>query len=211
MKIALAAMLVLLSGCVTERAVPTAAQQPTADAAFNAVWDASMDVLWDYRFAVDEAIPRQGVIRTYPLLAPHGLEDLWRKDAVTPQAREEGTLQTIYRVATVNVLPAEQTTGRGYYATVKVDVYRSDRDRPEITSTGQAYDMLIHYYSVRPAGTGLGRGGDVNETPISPATADTWMNLGQDNALAAVLTQKIANRAQSRVGSYPQPRSAPNP
>lgn len=209
MKLLLAAMLVLLAGCATRSAVPTATQQPTADAAFNAVWDASMDVLWDYRFAVDEAIPREGVIRTYPLLAPYGPE-LWRKDAVTREARYEGTLQSVYRVVTVNVLPAERTTGRGYYVTVAVDVYRSDRERPEITSTGQAYDMLIHY-SLQPAGTGLGRGGDVNETPISAAAQDAWMNLGQDKGLAAVLQQKITNLAQSRVGSYPQPRSTPNP
>jgi hypothetical protein len=210
MKLSLAAMLVLLAGCTTQRAAPTATQQPTADAAFNAVWDASMDVLWDYRFAVDKAVPREGLIRTYPLLAPHGLE-LWRKDAVAPHARQEGTLQSIYRVATVNVQPAEQTTGRAYYVTVAVEVYRSDRDRPEITSTGQAYDMVIHYSSLRSTGTGLGRGGDVNETPLSSGAEDAWMHLGQDKELAALLQQKITNLAQSRVGSYPQPLSTPNP
>lgn len=205
MKLCLAAaLLAILAGCSTQQPIPTAAEQPTADVAFNALWDASMDVLWDYRFNVDEARPRDGLIRTFPLVAPHGIECLWRKDAVTAADRCEGSLQTIYHVANVRISAAE----KGYCVAVTVEVWRSDRCLPELTSTGEAYDRLAARHRQTRAtrtGTGLGRGGDVNETPINPAPGPDRIKIAEDPALAGIIQQKIADLARCRVGQYPQP------
>ena len=98
-------VLAAAAGCATHtRPAPGVSTAVEADPGFEALWRAAEDVLQEYRFRIDRKDRRAGVITTHPLLGRHGLE-FWRKDATTWREVLEGTLQTIYRSVTVQILP----------------------------------------------------------------------------------------------------------
>ena len=94
----------LLGGCSAfEMSPPTPI---TSSNEFNALWEASLEVLRENNFVVDRADPREGVITTFGLLGRHWFEP-WRTDARKGSDVAEGALQTIYRQAAVRVSQAQ--------------------------------------------------------------------------------------------------------
>ena len=154
----------------------------SADANYNALWNASLQVLRDHRFEVDRNDPREGVITTYPLLGRHWFE-CWRSDAMTAGDVLEGTLQTIHRQAAVTLRPipagAEGAAGR-YEVTVEVRTTRSDRPRPQIDRAGEAYRVFLNPKSQHPQG---------------PAAPEAQVYLGRDANLEYYLQEKIVAQA----------------
>jgi hypothetical protein len=201
---------------------PALAARATADENFNAAWDAALEVLAEYRFEIDRADRRAGVITTFPMVGRHWFE-FWRLDAATPADVAEGTLQTIYRQATVTIhlaAPGGSTTrpttlpaparapgaAAEYYVTVEVRTSRSDRPAPEVTSTSEAYEMFtgaVHLQRTAVTTTQPDRQpryGVEAERQISAVTVD----LGRDANLEAILQRRINSRAAKTLTLYPR-------
>ena len=85
--------------------VISAGPRTPAERNFDAVWRASLDVLGEYNFEIDRRNKRAGVITTLPMTGRHWFE-FWRKDAAAGNNLAEGTVQTVYRAATVSIRPS---------------------------------------------------------------------------------------------------------
>jgi hypothetical protein len=141
-KIAKAALLACLcAGCVNfdKPVAPEVALAP-AERNFEAVWNASLAVLRDYRFTVAVQDRREGMITTSPLVGKQWFE-FWRKDAATPADAMESSIQTIYKSVTVTIRPEANEPDR-YVAAVKVDLARSDKPAMVVTDTSEAYGLF---------------------------------------------------------------------
>ncbi len=167
-------------GCATYTS-PTAASETTDPARrdFNAVWDASVRTLRRYDFKIDRQNRRQGLITTRPMTGRY-LFEFWRRDAASWQDLEEGTVQTIYRVAKVTIRPAQGDRQR-FAANVEVTVYRSNLPQPQITSASEAYDLFI-------------RPGEVSRrrTPLGKEQKTHMVELGRDKQLERDIAAAIA-------------------
>ena len=141
-KIARAAFLAgLCAGCVNySQPVAPEAPQTEAQRNFEAVWNASLGVLRDYRFTVAVQDRREGTITTAPLVGQQWFE-FWRKDAVTPQSALESSLHNIYKTATVVIRP-EPNEPEKYFASVKVSLARSEKPGLVVTDTSEAYGLF---------------------------------------------------------------------
>jgi hypothetical protein len=163
-------------------------QMRVGEPAFAATWEATKDVLRDYRFELDRQDRRAGVITTDPLLGRHGPE-FWRKDAATQRDVCEGTLQTVYRTATVEIIGGSD----GYEPVVRVEVARSDRRTPQVSSTSEAFSLF------RLPGGGEERSRylmgyeEAEEAPAGGLTP-----LGRDETLEQQLAADIRRAAGSR-------------
>jgi len=139
------AVVVLLSvagGCASYTQPPAGvALAPPAEPQFDALWRASIDVLREYRFRIDRRDRRAGVITTRPMLAQHWFE-FWRCDAVTARDFLEGSLQTVYRRATVRIEPKKDDPQQ-YAPRVNVIVARPAGGGLEIVGAGEAYGQFI--------------------------------------------------------------------
>ena len=137
------AVLVSLAGGCANYAHPPAgvALAPPAEPRFDALWRASIDVLREYRFRIDRRDRRAGVITTRPMLARHWFE-FWRRDAVTVRDFLEGSLQTVYRRATVRIQPKKDDPQQ-YAPRVSVVVVRPAGGGLEIVGAGEAYGQFI--------------------------------------------------------------------
>lgn len=202
--------LVLAAGCLAGCSwfKPIVPAPATGDAEFNATWEASLAALKEYRFVIDREDRRAGVITTQPMVGRHWFE-LWRPDAATRFARAEGTLQTIYRQATVIVRRQEETaTGQdtrpaetaptetqtapsgdrpgGYVAEVIVKTQRSDKPDLQITSTAEAHLMFV-------APESLGRSPTLGEpqAQMESEPGSHLVDLGRDEALERRIAARI--------------------
>lgn len=137
-----AAVGALATGCAnyTKPQMPPAPQTPAARN-FDALWQGSLEVLRKYRFEIDRLDRRAGVITTRKMLARHWFE-FWRLDAISAEDLVEGTVQTVYRQATVRIVPAAGKEDR-FAATVEVRVFRPRRLGQEIIAAGEAYDSFL--------------------------------------------------------------------
>ncbi|MCK4626363.1 MAG: hypothetical protein KAV00_13680 [Phycisphaerae bacterium] len=181
---------VLCAGCIPSGA-PVSSPPEVADADFNVVWDAANEVLREYRFFIDRADRREGVITTFPMIGRHWFE-FWRKDAATQRDVAEGTLQTLYRRVTINI--RRQEDNKKYLVDVRVFTSRSDRLSPQVTSTSEAYDLFINPGMPRIASlTGLG--GPKGSRSVS---------LGRDENLEQVLQREIYSLMAKKQTIYPK-------
>jgi len=185
-------------GC-QPKPVPLAEARVTADEDFNAVWEASMEVLRQYRFTPDRTDPREGLIVTFPLLGKQWFE-FWRADASEPDDVIESSLHTIYRTATVSIRPHEPAAASApalgkYSATVEVRVSRSVRPAAQVNSTSEAFEMFLHPAEFARSPTG----GDPQET-ASAALVD----LNRDRKLEGILQQRINSLAAKKLTLYPR-------
>ena len=187
-----------LGGCWREAWWPArrvALAQPTGDPNFNATWDAAIQVLGKYRFRVDRADRRAGVISTFPLLGRHWFE-FWRRDAATRKDVAEGALHTIYRQATVTLTRREVSAGSDkgradYDVTVVVMKSRSNRAAPHVTSTSEAYDMFRRRGEIRwMPGPGEGATVAAAKTP-----------LGRDGNLERIILARIQSLRAKKLGA----------
>ena len=130
-----------LTGCVspTDTAPPPPARPVTAAGVnYDAAFSAAADTLTEYKFRIDRVDRRAGMIETFPLTGKSWLEP-WRADGATMRDITESTLQTIYRTATVHVIPDGVDT---YRVWVRVAVARANRPGLRITNTSQAYHLF---------------------------------------------------------------------
>jgi hypothetical protein len=196
----LAGGLVLAVGCAGNGPPPAEPDPPTEDPAFNALWAAGLEVLRDFNFRPDRTDRREGLMTTFPLTGAYGLE-CWRPDAVTRRDRLEGSLQTIYRQATVRIRPADEppaTTApasgpadapagparfAGYRVEVTVTVQRSDGPVPQMTSASEALRSLQ-----APPGPGAGRA--------------VVVDLGRHPELQNRLAERIVDRAERKLPHF---------
>jgi hypothetical protein len=187
----------LLGGCVGyTKPMPRSEQLTAEQRRFEALWQGSLDALREYGFAVDRQDRRAGVITTNPLVAP-GWFEFWRPDAVRPGDVVEGTVQTIYRTATVRIVPAAPGE-QNYRADVEVAVARSSRAEAEVRSTSEAYNMFV-----------LPGGDEQAHRPMlgyammgltAPAVdPNSVVPLAKDRALAERLTREISWAASKRL------------
>ncbi len=200
--VALAALAALVGSC-TPKAVPPSPAR-TGDVHFDAVWDAAVSVLWEYGFTLDRMDRRSGLITTAPLTGKY-LGEFWRHDAATMHDTWEGTVQTIYRQATVHLVPVGGTTaGSGpatyptshpspdtpFVARVEVRVSRSDRPIRSIESTGDAQRMFL-----RPQSADLeGAMEHKQELARKKEEPNYNVDLGRDAKLEALIEGKINER-----------------
>ena len=186
------------TGCGPGQA-PRRAARATADEHFNAIWDAAVEVLRQYRFRVDRADRRSRVITTFPMVGRHWFE-FWRADAATPRDVLEGSLHTIYRRAGVTIRRAEVGTSTArvpgrYVAAVEVRVSRSDRPVAHVTSTSEAYDMFLNPNQMARLPAGGDPGGRGGQERVM---------LGRDRNLEKVLRHRINALAAKKLTIYPR-------
>lgn len=185
---------------------------------FEAVWGAATEVLREYRFSLTRQDRRSGVIATAPLTGRY-LAEFWRKDAATPTDVAEGTIQTVYRLATVTVEPVPEANGT-FQAKVEVQAARSDQPSVQISSTGEAYSLytmtggrsrwLMDFGQATgesPEAAGARRGGAEPEGRATTQTAaprGPWARwqvpLGRDAGLEKQIASEIAALAARRLG-----------
>ncbi len=132
----------VLAGCATYTQPVGPQQQLTpAQQNFENLWQASIDVLEDYYFVLDRRDRRAGVLATELMVGKHWFE-FWRRDAVTPYDFVESSIQTVYRVAEVQIAPSESDPGT-FEPHVTVYYFRSDAKMYPVTSTSEAYDIYL--------------------------------------------------------------------
>ena len=128
------------AGCVNyDKPVAPAPELTPEQRSFEAVWGAATEVLRECRFSLTRQDRRSGVITT-ALLTGRYVAEFWRKDAATATDVAEGTIQTVYRLATVTVEPVPEANGT-FGAKVEVEAARSDLPSVQISSTGEAYSL----------------------------------------------------------------------
>ena len=169
----------VLAGCpkYTEP-VPRARELSAAEKNFESVWEASMRVLREYRFTPALQDRRSGLIQTQPMTSKHFTE-FWRKEATTAEDVLEDSLHTIYRTATVRIVPRD-ASNEEFDVVVQVDVSRSDRRAPLVTSASQAYEL----FSTSAEERLLVRYEDQTEGPVVVPVA-------RDENLEKILTDEI--------------------
>jgi len=182
----------LTGGCGEFSVVPPT--PITVSNEFNALWDASLEVLRENNFTVDRADPRQGIITTSPLLGRHWFET-WRTDARTKADVTEGTLQTVQRQVTVKIRQGDllaRGAEAGYLADVEAHITRSDRPNVRITNTSEAYELFLDPASLQRA-TAL------PENQPEPSEQAKTAPLGRDKHLELYLLQQIQLRAAEKL------------
>ena len=195
----LALAVTCLGGCWREAwwpSPPVEPARPTGDPEFDATWDAAVAALAKYRFKVDRADRRAGVITTFPLVGRHWFE-FWRRDAVTRTDIAESALHTIRRRVTVTVTRREVSAGPDewraeYDVGVVVTKSRSNRPAPHVTSTSEAYDMFRQPTEIRRIGApGEGSGSKDGSTP-----------LGRDEKLEQLILDRIRSIKAKKLGTF---------
>ena len=133
------AILLAACGCAqhTTPIVPPTELTP-AEKNFQAVWDASNEVLSSYRYPVARRARRAGLITTKPMASRHFFE-WWRRDKASASGALENSVQPIYREVSVQI---SRTDKGKYHPVVSVTVSRlllGGRNSNRILST---YDLV---------------------------------------------------------------------
>jgi hypothetical protein len=192
----------LLAGCANyTQPVGRPPDLTPAERNFQAVWQASLDVLREYQFEVARTDRRQGLIVSEPTVGRQWFE-LWRKDAATPRDVSEGTFQTIYRTITIQIAPV--SPGQGVYvAAAQVHTERTERPSPQITSVADARGMFALPGSERNEADMI-----LNATP---APRDQVQDLGIDGTLSERITGEIAQRVGPQMLAVIRPATTSAP
>ena len=183
-------ILLPLAGCANyTQPIVTQEPQTPNERNFEAVWQASTELLRQYDFPCDPLRGgiqdrRAGVIRTTPVVARHWFE-LWRKDYASRFDGVEGTLQTIYRQVTIRIKPASANSTQ-YAATVEVQTFRSDR-----TQRWDAHDSQTIYSTFQLPGQTASEHQILLNEPIERAGA-VIVPLGRNSDLEAKMTMELA-------------------
>ena len=173
-------------GCAPTYSTPIVDARPATEAErqFEARWQASLDVLRSYRFKIDYQDRRRGLIKTEPMIARHFFE-FWRHDAATNYDVLEGTLQTVYVVASVQVSRIKPD-GTDYKLDVVVNRIRSDQI--EAQSIGAAGIQGSQYEALLTGG----------DRPYDPEKG-SMVSLGTDENLAFELQFEIENEVPTQL------------
>jgi len=148
---------------------------------FNQVVDTVDDyfrIRREQRVRVADGVIVEGRIDTFPEIAGTALEP-WKRDSTPGFERQQATLQTIRRTATVRVTP----TQGGYLVSVVVTKELEDLSAPQNSNTAAA--ILTHGSSIEP---------EQLPTPGEPVTLG-WIPVGRDQELETRILAEIRDRA----------------
>ncbi|MHC4982420.1 MAG: hypothetical protein ACYTF6_04535 [Planctomycetota bacterium] len=134
-------MAAMLCGCPGyTKPVARARRLSASEKNFESLWRASLEVLRKYRFNPSIQDRRTGLIQTEAMTSRHFTE-FWRSEASSSHDAIESSLHTIYRTATVKITQTDEAD-ETFQAVVKVEVARSNRREPQITTASQAHEMF---------------------------------------------------------------------
>jgi len=172
-----------LSGCTTYHTTPVGPKvKMTADQKnYEAVWQASKQVLRKYFFEIDSEDRRAGLIVTRPMTGKH-FGEFWRKDAAGDKDLAEGTIQTIYRQARITIEPIDPNK-TDFRAGVEVRTSRSNRREVQVSTVSDAYDLFK-----RPGNSNTRK----QRLDSEQREADQITELGRDKRLEALIAEDIA-------------------
>jgi len=181
---------VTLAGCVRHTdPVPRVRQLAAAEQNFESLWRASLSVLRSYRFTPDVEDRRAAVIKTEWMTSAHFTE-FWRHEAITRRDVIEDSIHTIYRSVVVELVPVERG-GEKFRAAVQVNVARSDRREPLVTTASQAYDLFSVTARERLR-VGYGEDDEREELEEGQEEPPVLVQLGRDRELEEVLAAEIS-------------------
>ncbi len=178
------------TGCVSNTKPIVSTTKPTGSQRnFEAIWQASRQVLTKYYFQLDRQDRREGIITTTPLTGKQPLE-FWRGDATSAYSLAENTIQTIYRTATVRI--NRKGKSGAYQHAVEIQVDRSNRKTLQVTSTSEAYDLFVLSGHTRSRGKFLlNYGADAGKS-ISPLGTDAQLERKIQAEIAATASKLLA-------------------
>jgi hypothetical protein len=178
-------------------------QLTRAEQNFNAVWQASQDVLRKYYFNIDRQDRRAGVITTLPLTGKQWFE-FWRHDSIGTDAVVESTFQTIRREVQISIRPTKPGADT-FTAMVEVNVSRSDGGMPQLTSTSEAMHLFELGGEDRMRQRYLASGGDEEKILKSESAEEEppsrFVSLGRDKALEVRLSGEISAAAARKMSN----------
>lgn len=179
----LAAALVLPLGCAGQRQAYRPAEPLRLDGASREeTMRAAEDALSKMHFVIEKLDAEQGVIRTEPLRGAQAFE-LWRSDNVGLYNTAEANLHTIRRAVEVRVTEEQGRVS----VDCRVRVQQLSLPENEAASISQAYQM----HSASTPG--------VQQLQLTSRQRQgmAWIDLGQDQALAATILERIEKRLRA--------------
>lgn len=151
------------------------------------VWETVVDVIRLYFDRIENEYPCQrngeviteGLLKTYPQIGATFFEP-WRRDTVNMEERQESTVQTMRRIASIRV----RYVGQGYAVDVRVEKELEDLAKPSMAQLPSATFRL-----------------DTQLPPVNDPIAvqgyhKGWIPQGRDTALE----QEILRQLQMRLG-----------
>lgn len=173
----------LTAGCAEQQQHQTAQPLLMENIKKLQAMEIAEDVLAKMHFTIDKANNEIGYIRTKPLSGAKSFE-FWRSDNVGSDNQLLSNLHSIRRIAELNI--NEQNNGLNINCTVKV--YRLSLPERNIRSSAHAYDLFS------TSGAGLQ---NIQITPEQKADM-TWIDLGNDQQLAAEILKRIEKQIKSK-------------
>ncbi|MFP4355985.1 MAG: hypothetical protein ACLFUJ_12750 [Phycisphaerae bacterium] len=174
---------------------------------YQAIWQASREVLDEFRFQIDQVDARAGTIITEPMVTAAPFE-FWRDELTTSRARKLSALHKTYALAIVTIGPSGQADD-AYKPYTRVLFARSNQQHLQLTSAA-GIGMVF-----TGGGIPLDYGEDTAELLTEAARDSTFQlpresqpqdgthpelpglsSLGRLTDLEARIDQKIQRRAQ---------------
>ncbi|MBN1361645.1 MAG: hypothetical protein JW993_13695 [Sedimentisphaerales bacterium] len=183
--LALLVSMVFFAGCAGRLASTPGTTLHVGDVNAADVVGAARTVLSRMSFAIDKADPNAGIVRTKPLAAAQFFE-VWRSDNTSLADGLEANLHSVRRSVELDF-----ARDRGQWRIdCTVRVQRLSVPGEEVASVSQAY--RIHSRSDP----------DLQTFVLTPAQRAqmTWIDLDNDEALAAVILQRIEKQLTQRRG-----------
>lgn len=143
---------------------------------FERTWETCVDVLHQYKFAIQRENRPAGTIETeYKVGA--GVLEPWHPDSVDSAARWESTFQSIRRKVIIRIIPDDE--GLGYL--VGVEAFKEREDLPAGVNSSRGASTFNEYEL---------DGQDVSRS-VSEADVAGWIPLGRDVALERDILQSL--------------------
>ncbi len=144
---------------------------------------AAEDVLTSMQFAIEKADVNAGIVKTWPLTAGQPFE-FWRKDNVGGFNKAEAALQSIRRIAQVNITRKDQQT----CIDCNVTTQRLSLTEQPITSSAKGYTLFTK------------SGKSMQTLSMDKKRDKDWIDLGADEKLSTVILQKIEKKFANNQG-----------
>ncbi len=140
------------------------------------------DVLGEMHFTIAKSDAEFGVVKTRPLAGAQFFE-FWRNDNVGSFNAAEANLHTIRRIAEVDI----KQQGKQLCIRCNVNTQRLRLPEKEIRSRSRAYNLFSQ------------SGPSMQTLNLNPRQKKgmTWVDLGNDDNLSAVILKKIENKITS--------------
>lgn len=176
---AFVAYAIILAGCAQKQQYETVEKICPAGLNKQQAFRITEDVLGEMHFSIAKSDADLGVIITRPLTAAQFFE-FWRKDNVDSFSSAEANLHTIRRIAELNI--DQQDTN--LCIRCRVNTQRLRLPEREIRSRARAYDLFSQSGSSR----------QVLKLNPEQQRNMTWVDLGDDSQLAALILKQIENK-----------------